>query len=171
MLVLFTLPARAGFIGNTVHAEYLFPDTSSVFMDLGDASVGAGPEFSFSFDSDITVDFSDTNIAITILNGNSSFNAASFNGFHFFDVFAAIDPITNVALTSTNNFSFNASGITFDADNIFLDFQGLDVLPDSSLALAVTFASGPGPTGLPEPVSPVLIGLGMASLALVRRKA
>lgn len=157
-----TLPAQAGFLGQAVHADYLFPDTATTFTDLGNSVVGAGSEFSLTLASTLTVDFSDNNILITIFDANSSFTLSAFNGFHFFDVLNAIPSITNVAIAATNNFAFTPGGISFDADNIFLNFQGLSVLPDSALTLAVSF--------VPEPMSAALLGIGLFALARSRRK-
>jgi len=156
------LPAQAGFMGQTVHADYLFPDTGSVFTDLGDAVVGAGAEFSLTFASTITADFSDSSILVTIFGADSSFTSAAFNGFHFSDVLNTIAPIANITVAATNNFAFSSADISFDADNIFLNFQDLVVSPDSALTLAVTF--------VPEPISVALFGVGLLALGCTRRK-
>ncbi|MES2353665.1 MAG: PEP-CTERM sorting domain-containing protein [Pseudomonadota bacterium] len=157
------LPAKAGFVGNTVHADYLFPDIGNAFTNLGDAVIGSGPEFAVTYVSTLTADISDTSILINIFNGDALFSPSPFNGFHFFDTLGTISPITNVSIASINRFDFNASDITFDADNIFLNFEGLIVVPDSSLLLNVSF--------VPEPVSALLFGLGLTVIGLGWRKA
>jgi len=157
------LQAHAGFVGNVVHADYLFPDIGNAYKNLGDAAVNAaGPEFSVKFASTITADISDTNILIDIFDVNSFFVPSIFNGFHFSDASGTLSPITGVTIASTNNFDFNASDITFDADDIFLNFQGRSVVPDSSLLLNVTF--------IPEPMSALLFGLGLTFIGITRRK-
>ena len=179
VLTMAAAPSYAGFMGTTIHGEYLFPDNGTTFMDLGDAMVGAGAEFSISFDSTITVDFSDSTIAIDIAGGSTPFTAAAFNGFHFSDTSGLADAITQVSLVTTHNFAFDASGISFDANNIFLNFQGLDVVPDSSLLLAVNFdgdtpslaINSGGGTPVPAPGTFALVSLGVAGLRRIRRSS
>ena len=73
-----------------------------------------------------SVDFSDTNIFIQFLLANpAGFTAAPFNGLHVFDVNALIPAFTSVTINPATTLpGFSASLTTFDADNIYVNFQG-----------------------------------------------
>src|SRR5437016_4537789 len=91
--------AEAGFVGLTVHGEYLYPDSSTVFQDLGNAVIT--PNFTFNFGSaGVLVDVNDTTVVTRF--GAAAF-PATFNGFRLTVVgpdpgitAVTIDPATNM---------------------------------------------------------------------------
>jgi len=81
-LVALGLPANASLLnGQTVQSFYLFPNTSAIFFGPTNAVVGPGVELP-SFADLANVDFSDTNILIT-LTRNAGVNNVAFDGFSF----------------------------------------------------------------------------------------
>ena len=135
--------AQAGFIGKTVTGEHLYPDLSSPYESYN-AAVGSGTEFNFiNMDddgqtNDYTVDVSDTGLLINMLL-QSGWASATFNGFHLFDVNGTIDAISGVSVAANNWAGFDASRISFDANNIWVNFESLDFSPQDSVSLNVSF--------------------------------
>ena len=81
-LVALIAPASATLLtGQTIQATYLFPNTGMVFAGPTNAVVGAGIELA-SFAGLANVDFSDTNILIT-LTRDAQVNNVTFDGFRF----------------------------------------------------------------------------------------
>ena len=107
----------------------------------------------------------DTSLAITFQGGAADFTTTSFNGVHLFDGNNSIASFTAATIGSLNNFGFDASRISFDADNVYLNFQGLGFDNSSNLTINIT-------GGVPEPTTWALMigGFGMVGAAMRRRK-
>ncbi len=158
-------PASAGFRGQTIEATAHFPDfPGTTTAGPIDKVVGAGIEFN---DGEFTpffgpsFDFDDTTILIT--HAQTGHTGATFNGYQFNDILGTLADIVVVSIISDSSgfFSGDPSRITWDANNIFINFQGLSFsgVDDPRILLGVAFGEVPLPGALPLFIS-ALAGFG-----------
>lgn len=155
--------------GKTVSFQYAFPSISSAYGSSanGNYVVGSGVEIQNGFCCGFEgkMDFSDTGFQ-ALFQGTSSYTSSSFNGFRVSDVFGQIASFTSVTVgAATNMVGFDASRITFDNDNIWINWQGLAFNPNTVVAIELN-----GGNDVPEPGIIALIGLALAGVAVSRRR-
>jgi hypothetical protein len=119
--------ARAGFIGSSVTGTVESPFGGLVLSGPLTATVGPGVEFNFT--GFATADVGDASITLSRTAGPGIAFVLSSSGFHF--TFTGAPAITGV--TRDPGGTMVAPGITFDADEIFLDF-GTKVIGDPRVA-------------------------------------
>ena len=171
LAVLILVPAGAVtagviFDGETVRVDYLFPNTSTVH-DTATVVVGPGVELSSwpMGQNWLDIDIADTNILITHLI-DQSYNPGAFNGPLFADALASIPSVNSVTINpATDMPGFDISRVTFDDDNIWVNFESLSFVQGNVVSLDVEADI------IPEPATLSLLALGgLGPLARRRRK-
>lgn len=154
------------FDGQTVQGSYLWSTIDTVISGPTTAVVGAGVEFPSTLDSMFNLDISDSNLHATY-NYTSGWTGGPFNGFRIFDVNGTIPAFSSVAINgATNMVGFDSSRITFDADNIWVNWQNLDF----DLSTVVSLDVNGGGSEVLEPSTMLLMGLGLTGLVVSRRR-
>ena len=155
--------------GQTIQMTYRFPTINDV-ISTTTSVVGPAIEWS-NFIGEVSVDASDTNIRFQFLS-TSSWAPATFSGFGFFNVNGTIPGFAGVTLNSTNMAGFVQSNISFDADHIYVNWQGLSYTPATFVSIDIA-AAAELPSTVPEPATLTLLGVGLvvaAGLARSRRR-
>ena len=154
--------AHAGFVGHTVHLDFRLPDFATVNFDFGNAVVGPGVEFNTSA---AAIDLTDLQISFDFVGPGAFVALGPFNGFKFNDALGTIPDITAVSINSNNMGGFTASDVSFDANNIFLNFNSTGFDASTLVVLDVAFA----PSAVPAPASLMLVALGLIGITAARR--
>jgi hypothetical protein len=166
------VPAQASplLLGQTVQYQYLFPCITCNYSSAsnGNYVVGAGVEVSNIVDSRGTLDISDRNLYFDFVSGGS-FTSSAFNGFRITDIFGVIPSFTGVTINAaTNMVGLNASRITFDDNNIWVNWTDLAFNANTVVSLDI---EGGGGNMVPDPGSSLLLlGLGLAGLRGLRQR-
>lgn len=156
----------AAMLGQTVRITGEQFTIGTVAAGPTDVVVGAGLEVPGNFWGIFTMDLSDTGILLT-LPGTccGGFTPGTFNGLHFFDLNNTIDGFLGVNIVSNSVAGFNGSRISFDANNIYLNFESLNPSQSAVLSLEVVTAAE-----VPEPASWLFMSGGAALLTWIRRR-
>jgi VCBS repeat-containing protein len=85
-----------------------------------------------------TLDLTDDRIVLDFASSGTA-TAAAFNGFHLSDYSGALPNILDVTVAQNNIAGFTDSRITHDANNVFVNLQGLSYDANSHLELQVVF--------------------------------
>lgn len=160
----FSAPASALLVGNSVGIQYLFPDITTVYEDLGSNLVGTDGPTPFTGYFDFS--FTDATATASAFQFASSWTTTSFNGFRLYDLNGTIDAISSVTINPVSNMAgLNASRITFDANNIYVNWNGLNFDQNTVVTLNINGA-------VPEPASWAMMigGFGLVGAAMRRRK-
>jgi hypothetical protein len=118
------LPVRADVLtGDTIRTWELYPDLSTIYAGPVDV-VDPGAILAFpSFAPVVNIFFNDANITIQMTRDATAYTSA-FNGFRFLDLSEA--PFTSVTLDpATDVPGIDASRVTFDAQDIYVNFSGI----------------------------------------------
>jgi len=161
--------AQAGLLGHSVEATYHFTTFGSViYTDV--KVVDAGEEFHFFGGTDPRhADLGDTTILARFDPFGGGFSASAFNGYSFFDVFATIDDIIGVTIDPSSTLpGFDLSRVTFDANRVSMNFQGLSL--DANRELFVLLNLQFADAAVPITPTGALAALGLLGAVGLRRR-
>ena len=133
--------------GATIGVEYLFPNTGSQYDSDGTVVVGPGPEGNLT-EVQFSYDITGNQI---ILNGfsSSSWTTAFFNGPHFYDAGGDDLDLTGVSVNPASNMGgLSNANLTWDGNNIWLNWQGIPFNTETQVILDLQFA--PNQPEVPE---------------------
>ena len=123
------------FEGRNIEMSHEYPTKGTLYTGPQTAVVGPGIEGNFYLP--YTIDVSDTEIYIDF-SQTSSWGGAEFNGIRIRDIDSTIPSLSSVTLVATNMGGFSQDRISFDADNVWLNLQGLPWNPSMFIQVAVT---------------------------------
>jgi hypothetical protein len=158
--------ASASIVGETVNVTARFPDSTTVFANPGNRVVSGGVEYTLgsfaAYNPSFSVDVTGQSLIIAS-TGGVAFASADFNGFvldltsstQFLS--ASVDPGSSLLPTS----------LSFDSDEIFVNFAGLTRLDGFSTTINFTTNAA---SAVPEPTTwaMMLIGFGAVGYSMRR---
>jgi hypothetical protein len=171
---LITSPAHANFFGDTVSFVYYFPDSTTVFSDLGTGAVPAvfnlrtsSPPVLNTGTGTVTVNADQIIVSLAPTQPSFFIDVGSFNGWVLTDI-TQNPGISGVTIGSQSNFLLDASMISFTSDSITVNWRGLDFGNNggpSTVTLDVAFAPA-----VPLPAALPLFASGLAGLGWLSRR-
>jgi hypothetical protein len=133
----------------------LYPDLSTIYAGPVDV-VDPGTILAFpGFAPIVNISFDDANITITMDRDATAYTSA-FNGFRFFDASEA--PFGSVTLDSATNVpGMDASRVTFDAQDIYVNFSGITYSTGQEVSLDLRAVPEPTYSVVLLPIAALLI--------------
>ena len=165
LAVLIAAPAAgraATLMGNSVHAMYLAPDSTTVLQDLGVRVVGVStPTFSDAIGRNLLdVDVTASQIVVSWFGSGTALTGA-FGRFEFADI---THPFTAATLDTIGKTPGVA--LSFSGGNVFLNLSGAAHQSGEQVTIDVNTASVPEPAAW----AMMLIGLGGLGTAMRARR-
>ena len=103
---------------------------------------------------------------------------ADFNGYRFWDRSQTVDDFEDVSIWSSNFFGFDESRVSFNSDNIYMNFSGLAYEAGNFVSLRIgdriteisRFNRDLPSSTVPEPGTIILVGSGLLGLTGLSRR-
>ncbi len=159
-------PAEAGLIGKSLDAVYYYPTATTAYPQASftpaNFTVGAGQETDGSIEgvTHILVDFADASLTVTLTTvlASPTWGTAPFNGVIFTSA-AALGITSATVDPGTTMSGFDDSRVSFDANRIGINWNGLSYVDGTVVKLDF------GVAAVPEPTSLALFSVGLVGLA------
>jgi hypothetical protein len=158
--------ASAQLTGQSIGAQYLFPDVATVIQTLGPTVVGPGIEFP-SIVAQLEGNVGDASFVLRGIPGTGpvALLPAAFNGVRLYDVGGTLPDFLSVTINASTNLpGFNIGRVTWNADEVFVNVEDLVFLPGEIVALDFGFAA------VPEPATMALVATGLLGVAAAARR-
>ncbi len=144
--------AHAGFYGNAVSANYVWPNVNAALYASGSVNAGTAVEFPKVGTANIVVDFSDTGFRVTFPSGWTfgTITPRTFDGMVITDAGATMPDFTGATVANSNIPGFSGGALSFDADHVYVNLLALSAIPAGGFVeVAVQFKSAPPPATPP----------------------
>jgi hypothetical protein len=151
-------------IGDSVHTQYLYPDTSTVYSDLGtDLVTASSPHYADVNNAGVlNIDITASQLVFSWYGSGYSF-AGTFDGVEFTDL---THPFTSAVLDQVSNTPGILPGaVTLTGGSIFVDLNGATYSPGQNVTVDVS-----GLSGVPEPAIWGLMLLGVGAVGAMARR-
>jgi hypothetical protein len=160
--------------GFTIQASAAYPNIpGSTTAGPISAVIGAGIEFADGqFTPFFGPSFDFSGDTLTITHDQTGHASGTFNGYIFNDILAAIGDFSGFSILSDTFgfFSGDPSRVSFDAENLYVNFESLSFVGFSSDAQLVLKIETAGMPDVPLPAALPLMLAGLGGLAAVRRR-
>lgn len=161
--------AEAQMTGGMMNARYNFPCLGCPYADYGTTTVGAGVEFTAGHDGLGTIDVDNYWFDITWpgCGPGCSYTPGAFNGIVLSDIGNTMGAFTSVTLGAQTQ-NLTQSMISWDAENIYINWQGMSINENAVARIHVN----QDPGVVPEPATVTLMATGLVGVigAAVRRR-
>lgn len=128
--------ASAGIVGDSIHAQYFYPDESSLYDEIGTAVVTAGG-VDLVYSGYFTLHLSDNQIVADSFQFSSYWNPSLFNGLILTNLSNNF-PSGYMVDGSTNMVGFSASNVSITGNQLKINWNGLSFDETTRVALSLS---------------------------------
>lgn len=129
-----------GFMGQRVDFDYLYPNRGTEYDDLRTVTVGDGVEIANMWGMGININITNNKIILDFAQSVTFTGDVIFNGVSVSDIDGAIPRITGATLFASDTTALVSDDVSFDANRIFLNLEGVSFTAGAHVEIDVVFA-------------------------------